>query len=118
MANFSAAECEQLLAELDFNWHTTGDFLIISKKSLDEISFDGMQRAKLTLVVRTVLAITPSEQAAIENMTRELSETRAAWVKEHVQRTEPSGNVLAQYSLTEEREFSQSQRGGFHEWDF
>ncbi len=104
--NFSAAESEQLLAELDFSWNTTGDYLIVSKKSLGGISFDGMKGVQLTDVARAVLAITPAEQSAIETMTQQLGETRAAWAKEHVQRTEPSGNVLAQYALPVDEELS------------
>jgi hypothetical protein len=109
LQNLSAAESEQLLAELGFNWSTTGDYLIVSKKSLERISFDGMKSVKLTDVARAVLAISPAEQAVIETMTQQLGDTRAAWVKEHAQRTEPSGDVLAQYSLPVDAEFSQSQ---------
>jgi hypothetical protein len=109
LENLSAAESEQLLAELDFSWNTTGDYLIVNKKSLPGISFDGMKGMKLTDVVRAVLAITPAEQSAIEAMTKQLGDARTDWAKEHVQRTEPSGDVLAQYSLPVDAEFSQSQ---------
>jgi hypothetical protein len=111
--NFSAAESEQLLAELGFSWNTTGDYLIVSKKSLGGISFDGMEGIKLTDVARAVLAITPAEQTAIETLTQQLGEARTAWAKEHVQRTEPSGNVLAQYALPVGEEFARSQQGKF-----
>lgn len=110
LENLSTVESEQLLAELGFSWTTTGEYLIVSKKSLAGISFDGMKGMKLTAVARAVLAITPAEQAAIEAMTQQLSAARVAWAKEHVQRTEPRGDVLAQYSLSVDREFSQSQR--------
>ena len=109
----SAVESEQLLAELGFSWNTTGDYLIVSKKSLAGISFDGMKGVKLTAVARAVLAITPAEQVAIETMTQQLSDARVAWAKEHVQRIEPSGNVLAQYTLPVDGEFSKSQRAIF-----
>src|SRR5689334_14782706 len=52
LENLSSAESEQLLAELGFNWNTTGDYLIVSKKSLAGISFDGMKGVKLTAVAR------------------------------------------------------------------
>lgn len=113
LTNLSAAESEQLLAELGFNWNATRDYLIVSKKSLAGISFDGMKGMKLTDVARAVLAITPAEQAAIETMTGQLNDARTAWVKEHVQRTEPSGDVLAQYSLPVDAAFSQTQLATF-----
>ena len=109
VGNLSAAESEQLLAELGFNWNTTGDYLIVSKQSLERISFDGMKGVKLTAVTRAVLAITSAEQAAIETTTQQIGDSHAAWAQEHVRRTEPSGNVLAQYSLSADQEFSQNQ---------
>jgi len=109
LQNLTAAETEQLLAELGFNWNTTGDYLIISKKSLSGISFDGMKGVKLSDAAIATLAITPSERSAIETMTRQLGDTRAAWAKEHVQRTEPSGDIVAQYSLPAYTDLAQSQ---------
>ena len=113
LTNLSATESEQLLAELGFNWNTTGDYIIVSKKSLDGISFDGMKGVKLTAAAIGTLAITPDEQAAIETMTRQLGDARAVWATEHVQRTEPSGDMLAKYTLPADPEFSQSQMAMF-----
>ena len=109
LTNLSATESEQLLAELDFNWNTTGDYLIVSKKSLAGIHFGAMKGEKLTPAAQGVLAITPAEQTAIETMTGQLGTTRAAWALARAQRTEPAGNVLAQYSLPTDASFSQSQ---------
>jgi hypothetical protein len=109
LTNLSAAESEQLLAELGFNWNTTGDYLIISKKSLDGISYNGMKGAKLSTAARETLAISPAEQSVIETMTGQLNKERTAWAKDHVQRTEPSGDVLAQYSLPVDEAFSRNQ---------
>jgi hypothetical protein len=113
LENLSVTESEQLLAELGFSWNTTGDYLIVSKKSLAGISFDGMKGVKLADVARAVFAITPAEQGEIETMTQQLGDARTAWAKEHVQRTEPSGDVLAQYSLPVDAEFSRSQLAVF-----
>jgi len=109
LTNLTAAESEQLLAELGFNWNTTGDYLIVSKKSLDGISYDAMNGEKLSTAARGTLAINAAETSAIESMTGQLSKVRSAWVKEHVQRTEPSGDVVAQYSLPPDYAFAQNQ---------
>jgi hypothetical protein len=113
LQNLSATEREQLLAELDFNWNTTGDYLIISKQSLDGISLDGIRGLKLTAAARAVLAITPGEQAAIESMTQQMGAERLTWATAHAQRTEPSGNVVARYALPEDESFSQVQHQTF-----
>jgi hypothetical protein len=113
LQNLSVAEREALLTALDFNWNTTGDYLIISKKSLDGISLDGMKGSKLTAAARAVLAITPAEQNAIETMTQQLGEERKTWATAHIQRTEPSGDVLAQYALPVDENLSRSQHQAF-----
>lgn len=113
LQNLSAAEREQLLAALDFSWNTTGDYLIVSKKSLEGISLDGMKGLKLTAAARAVLAITPAEAATIETMTRQLGDERSIWATDHVQRTEPNGNILAHYSLPMDEEFSRRQQQTF-----
>ena len=105
----SVAEREQLRAELGFSWDTTGDYLIISKSSLAGINFDGIEGNKLTRAALGTLAITPAEQSDIEALTGQLESARTAWVKEHVQRTEPSGNVVAEYTLPVDSEFAQTQ---------
>jgi len=105
----SAAESEQLLVELGFNWNTTGEYLIISKKSLGAISFDALKGAKLTAVAEAALAITPAEKSTLQAMLQQINEARSDWVKAHVQREEPSGNILAKYSLPVDPEFSMNQ---------
>ncbi len=113
LKNLSAADCEKLLAELDCNWNATGDYLIVSKRSLDGIEYDAMKGIQLTAAARETLAITPAEQAAIEDMTRQLGEAQSEWAKAHVQRTEPSGNMLAKYSLPVDAEFSNAQLAAY-----
>lgn len=111
--NLSLDQAEKLLAELGFNWNTTGDYLIVSKRSLPHIFFDGMNNAKLTKAAREVLAITPEEQSKIETVTQQLETERADWVRTHAQREEPSGDVLAKYSLPFDVELSQNRSNAF-----
>ncbi|MBE0545211.1 MAG: hypothetical protein IH623_28060 [Verrucomicrobia bacterium] len=111
--DLSPAESEQLLAELGFNWNTTGDYLIVSKQSLPGISLTGIKGVKLTEAARGTLAITPEEQVAIEALAERLRTEHTAWVIAHAQREEPSGDVLARYSLPKDAEFSQSRSNAF-----
>lgn len=104
----SASESEQLLAELGCNWNTTGDFLIVSKKSLQNISFNGVRDARLTAAACATLAMTPQEQATLDELMQRLTENHSAWARENIQREEPSGNTLAKYTLPVNQELSQS----------
>jgi hypothetical protein len=111
--NLSAAESERLLAELGFNWNTSGEFLFISKKSLDGIQYNGLKGSQLTKAALETLAITPEEKSSIEAMARRLGESQATWVKQNLQRIEPHDNVLAEYSLPVDPDFSRNQKADF-----
>jgi hypothetical protein len=113
LRNLSATESEQLLAELGFEWGKTGDYLIVSKESLHGISFHGLRGLNLTPAALAVLAITPAQQAAIETVTRQVGDAYAAWAREHVQRVELAGDVLAKYSLTADADFARNQLAAF-----
>lgn len=109
----SAAEAERLLAELGFDWNTPGDYLFISKNSLDGISFKGLNGTRLTDAALETLAVMPEEKAVIEDMARRLQDKHATWVKENLQRGEPHDNVLAEYSLPADEGFSKNQMADF-----
>ena len=108
LTNLSPRECEQLRAELDCSWNTTGDYLVISKKSLEGISFDSVKDAKLTGAARAALAMTDQEQATLGELMQRLAKSHSAWAKEHIQREEPTGDIVAKYSLPVNEEFTQS----------
>ncbi len=111
--SFTPAEYEQLLAELGLNWNTTGDYVILSKKSLDDIGFGSLYGIKVTSTVIGTLALTDDEQSSINDLAKQISDARIAWDQQHLQRTEPSGNIVAEYSLPVDADFSQSQRAIF-----
>ena len=107
LTNLSAREREQLRAELDCSWNTTGDYLIVSKKSLEGISFDSVKNAKLTGAARAALAMNGQERATLEELMQRLAKSHAAWAQERIQREEPTGNVVAKYTLPVNVEFTQ-----------
>jgi hypothetical protein len=111
--SYSPAECEQLLAELGFNWNTTGDYLIISKQSLDKIEFGVLSRGKLTSAATAMFALSPEEQSSLNDLAKQLNDAHIAWAQQHLQRTEPSGNIVAQYSLPVDTDFAQNQLATF-----
>jgi hypothetical protein len=108
--SFSDAEREQLLAELGFSWNTTGDYLIVSKKSLEGISFRSLRGSALTDAARAALAITPTEQASLESLAQQLGNERTEWAKANVQREEPSGLTVAKYVLPVDPTLAGTQR--------
>jgi hypothetical protein len=109
----TAEVTEKLLAELGFNWNTTGEFLIVSKPTLSNVSMNGMKGARLTDAVCGVLAVTPSERSAIEATTQKVVDDYRAWAENHLERTEPHGDVVAEYKVTIGPEFSQNANNTF-----
>ena len=107
LTNLSPRECEQLRAELDCSWNTTGDYLVVSKKSLERISFASVKDAKLTGAARAALAMTEPEQGTLGELMLRQARSHAAWDKESIQREEPTGNVVAKYTLPVNVEFTQ-----------
>jgi hypothetical protein len=104
----SAEQREQLLAAFGFNWNSTGDYVIVSKETLREIAFQGMDLLKPSEAACKVLAITPVEQAGLEAIAQKVAADYRAWAQTHVERSEPASNVVAHYRIPNDPEFSQS----------
>jgi hypothetical protein len=114
LKNLSPEKAERLLAELGFNWTSTGDFLVVSKTSLPEIGVSAIRRGgTLGAAARAALAITPDEQATIEAETQRLASEYNSWVQTHAQREEPSGKIVAKYVLTADPEYSETASNAF-----
>ena len=96
-----------MLAALGFSWNTSGDYLVVSKDTLHNVSLTGIKDAKLTPAACGVLAITPEEQTRVESALAQLASASDAWANAHVQREEPGDKVVAKYKLPEDGEFSQ-----------
>lgn len=109
----SPAQDEKLLAELGLNWNSTGNYVVVSKDTLQHIRLDGMKDMKLSDLACQVLAITPDERATIEATTEKLGADFKTWAEAHVQRDKPSGDIVAKYTLPADPEFSQSLSNAF-----
>jgi hypothetical protein len=107
-AKMSPRQREKLLAELGFNWNSTGDYLMVSKDTLRAINLEGVKGNKLSSVARDVLAVTPEEHVSINATLQRVAADYQAWAQSHIQRTEPSGDVVAKYTLPADPEFTQS----------
>jgi len=90
----------QLREELGIGWNCSEDYVLVSKRVLKQIGlqpFDG--NGNVTPVARAALAITPEEQSQIQLALKSSDDDYPAWVRTHAQRTEPAGDVVAQYTI-------------------
>ncbi|HLX68898.1 MAG TPA: hypothetical protein VKV04_04640 [Verrucomicrobiae bacterium] len=107
-AILSAKEREKLLAELNLNWNSTGDYVVVSKETLRGIGLPGVKHNKLSGVACDVLAMTPDERASVNSALQSVAADYQAWAQSHVQREDPSGDVVAKYTLPVDPQFSQT----------
>lgn len=104
---------EKLLAELGFQWDSSGEFLVVSKETLRNVRLEALTGGKLTEVAVGVLALTDAERAAVESAAQRATDERRRWLFEHVQRIAPEGEVVAKYVIPADENFSQTQSNDF-----
>lgn len=102
------AESEALLAELGFSWNTLGDYLVVSKETLRSVTLTGIRETKLDQAACEVLAITPEQRSAVEALLHTLAEAYGPWALNHLERHEPTGNIVAKYTLPADPGFAES----------
>jgi len=102
----------QLREELGIGWNCSEDYVLVSKRTLEQLNlepFDEYELDRISEAARAVLAITKGEESAIKAaVQRARSEVLA-----RVQRTEPFGDIVAQYSIPTDPLFVQTITNGF-----
>jgi len=102
----------QLREELGIGWNSSEDYVLISKRTLGQLNLaplDEYWLDRISEAARAVLAITKGEESAIKGaVQRARSEVLA-----RVQRTEPFGDIVAQYSIPSDPLFVQTITNGF-----
>lgn len=90
---------ERLLQELELNWRSAGDFIVVSKDALREAQMQAVDEGQLSEVAAVVLAMTPTERARVEAALKRSRTDFNHWALAHTQRIEPKEDVVAQYAL-------------------
>jgi hypothetical protein len=99
---------EKLLAELGFDWNSLPDYVVVSKDSLPRLGVHPIRASRLTDTICSVLAVTSEERARIDSLLADATAQYNAWALAHVQRGQPEGDTLAQYTIPVDQTFSQS----------
>ncbi len=99
---------ERLLADLGLNWHSSDQWLLVSKTTLAEVRLGALQRNKLTDAACGVLAIRPEERQQLDAAFARVREQYADWVRANIQRAGPSGETLVRYTLPSDATFAES----------
>ncbi len=99
---------EQLLEELGFNWHSSEDFIVVSKEALRATNIRAIRNGKLTEIGAAVLALTSSERGQVEAAIERVRTDFNDWALAHTDRAEPKDDIVAQYTLQRDRAMSLS----------
>jgi hypothetical protein len=98
----------RVLADLGLNWHSSSDYVLVSKQALPELSFNVLKNEKLSDTACEVLDITPDQRQQMDAALARTMEEFSAWARVNVQREPPSGDTLAPYTLPADPELAQS----------
>jgi hypothetical protein len=94
-----------LRERLGINWSASPDYVLVAKSVLKDLGLSAIDlHGKLKTPACTVLALTPEEHAAIEGAMRQAEAEHAAWTVTNVLRIEPSGDVVAHYTIPANRD--------------
>lgn len=94
---------EHLLEELGYKWSSPEDFIVVSKDTLRDMWLTslsaGRRIGKLDDVAGEVLVITPEQRGLVEAAAQRVHADFRDWASSHTVRTEPKGDIVAQYTL-------------------
>jgi hypothetical protein len=87
----------ELREQLGLGWEASADYVLVSKRVLKELDYPMFLSAlRASDTTCDVLGISSDEQSALKAL---LKSSREAWQGLAVERTEPNGDVVAQYTV-------------------
>lgn len=97
---------EQLREELGVNWHSSDQWLLVSKATLRSVGMNALKGSQLTEAACGVLAITPEERQRLDTALTSVRDQFSAWAAANLQREGASGETVARYTIPADREFA------------
>lgn len=88
-------------------WNTSGDFVWISKESVNQLRVAALTNDRLTETVCSLLAISPVERATVEATLQQIASGNRQWLRSHLRRVEPAGEIVAHYEFPVDFQHSQ-----------
>jgi hypothetical protein len=103
VGHFQPVLREHLLEELGFDWQISPDFIVIPKEALREFHLKAVQENRLADPVAVAFAMTPDERDSVETVMEQVRTEFKNWAAAHMEPTEPTNDVVAQYTLPSNR---------------
>ncbi len=99
-------EQEQLREELGLSWHSSDQWLLVSKATLRNVGLRALKASELTDAACGVLAITPGERQSLDAAFGRVRDEFSTWATANLQREGPSGETVARYTIPADPEFA------------
>ncbi len=109
----SPEQSEQLLAALGFSWNASSNYIVVSKQTVSNICFAAIHDEKLTRAALGVLAISPDEQAGLEDLLARVHGQYVSWLTNHAQKVPPGSNEVLHIELPPDPDFFGSLSNAF-----
>jgi hypothetical protein len=91
------AALAELRQQLGIGWESSPDYVLVNKSVLSRLDYSRLDSGKRpTDTASQLLGLSPTEQAAL---TAALQRARDGWQAPAVERTEPHGDIVAQYAV-------------------
>jgi hypothetical protein len=99
------ASWDELREQLGISWNSSQDYVLVRKPLLNRFNFGRLYAAKrATDTANAVLALAPQEQADIAGALQQAGQTAVS----RLQRIEPTGDVVAQYTIQPDQDLQAS----------
>lgn len=99
LAGLTPEAWETLRTELDLSWHSSGDWVLLSKTTLATVGMNALKGSKLTDAACGVLAITPEERRQLNEAFAGTRGEFDTWAKTSLQREGTNGETLARFTI-------------------
>ncbi len=102
----------ELRQQLGLKWDSSPDYVLVSKQALRRLDYPRLlSGSRISETASDLLALSPEEQSALQLA---FQQSQQGWQGPKVERTEPNGDVVAQYSVSStDAAFEQSLSNNF-----
>ena len=99
LASMTPESLEKLRSELGLSWHSSAEWILLSKTTLAIVRMDALKGSKLVDPACGALAITVDERRSLDDTFAGVREEFAAWSQASLQRAGTNGETVVRFTI-------------------
>jgi hypothetical protein len=99
LAGLTPEAWEKLRAELGLSWHSSAEWILLSKTTLATVRMNALKGSHLTEAACGALAITPEERRRLNDAFAATCQEFTTWAKTSLQREATNGEMLVRFTI-------------------